>query len=166
MTGTLINGLKARSKRVALPPSPSSASWWNRALEPLPRKVLFVVHGTTLLPPACTEDQPAGSVPGATPLKSSLYMVVAEGVPVVRSKFRSLVAPLDLVKCNVRLMRVPGAKPAEICSTKLERFVAVAPAAIGLGYAELPLRTVTPAVLVVRVALTLLSLPEFRGFVT
>ena len=49
--------------------------------EAVPQKVLLVVHGTVLLPPAWNRDPSAGSDPGATPLKFWAKIVVETGVP-------------------------------------------------------------------------------------
>src|SRR5947208_8265263 len=83
--GTTNSGLNRRSKRVlvnAPGPGPSAAFWWNAAFDVVPQNVLLVVHSTVLVPPAWDLAQPAGTVPGATPLKFSLSSVVTCGVPV------------------------------------------------------------------------------------
>ncbi len=103
---------------------------WNAALEPVPQKLELVVQGTMLLPPACEVAQPAGSVPAATPLKFSLKMVVADGVPVKRVWSRVAVPCSAARTVSTSSMKVPGTKLGEICSTKSFLLVAVAPGAM------------------------------------
>src|SRR2546422_822097 len=87
--GTVINGLKRRSHRLELPAAPSLASMWKAPLLP-GLKVLLVVQGTVLLPPACLINHPSGSVPGATVSKFSWNIVVGLGVPVGRLASRTV----------------------------------------------------------------------------
>src|ERR1700720_3832110 len=100
-------GDATRSKRVGLPPSPSFALTWNSAFEVVPQNVLLVVHGTVLLPPAWIVVHPAGSDPGATPLKFWAKIVVETGVPVFCVK-GPVVEPWSVVTFSKNSIFVPG----------------------------------------------------------
>src|ERR1700682_1428190 len=101
-------GDATRSKRVGS--AASLASTWKSAFDAVPQKELLVVHGTVFVPPWWIVVQPAGKVPGATPLKSSENTVAATGVP-VSSLNRSVVLPPPLVvTARERSIRAPGTK--------------------------------------------------------
>src|SRR5438105_493387 len=108
LDGIEMFGDAARSKRTGLPPlGPSFALMWNNPFDDVPQNVPLVVHGTVFAPPAWMVVQPAGSVPGATPLKFSEKTVVATGVPVCCVK-RAIVEPCGEEIVSASSMGVPA----------------------------------------------------------
>src|SRR5436309_7567157 len=166
--GTTNKGLNSRPNRVfvnAPGPGPSAAFWWNAAFEPVLQKVLLVVHGTVLVPPACDPVHPAGTVPGTTPSKFSLRRVVVLGVPVNRV-WSSVVCPCSpqpTVKTSS--MGVPGANVGRIASTKSFVLTSVSPGRI-FSYSRLAFSTETPGVDVDSTAFTSSTLCALSGVVT
>src|SRR5436190_18967890 len=113
-------------------------------------KVLFVVHFTSLLPPACDVAHPAGSVPGATPSKFSDISSVGIGVPVDCVNGR-ITAPWALVTASENSTCAPGTNDWSNWTTNGDALLPVAPGA-RVPYDCVACTTVTPDVAVDSVA--------------